>query len=368
MKHHTLRLQTAIDLFRRHTDHQTFFCYRGPFMDQLTSTILEIYEGALSDSLQPVVNRKMSFLLVECFQNILRHGELDGHPEVNDDEGLFSFKRFNHQFVINSINFLKEEESHDLRTMVDTINSLDTNELKELHLRQLAKNQISTKGGAGLGLIELARKSGRNLLYQIENFSTGLCAFHQQVTFSHESIDEVVDFIPPTKVDYQKMTNENLFLFYKGDFSQRAILPLLDIVEQNVSGGESLGSNQRKTGHVLVELLQNISKHGDAGFGAKNGVFLIGRNHESVFILAGNIVSHKEKQILESNLVNLSALNRQELKELHKTALKGSLKSEIKNKSGLGLIEIAQMSSTSLEFTFEPLNDSCYFFVLHTSI
>ena len=55
-----------------------------------------------------------------------------------------------------------------LREMIDNINILDKDGLKELHKFKMRENAISEKGGAGLGFIDIARKTGNPLEYHFE--------------------------------------------------------------------------------------------------------------------------------------------------------------------------------------------------------
>jgi hypothetical protein len=368
---HLPDLKRLVQLYAELSESKTSFCYRGPFLDRFTNTILEISESSLATHQQgPIMTRKVSFLLVECFQNILRHGEnVVGTEPLLTDDGLFSFRDVLGTFVINSINFIQQEETERLKKMVDDINSLDTKELKALYLQQLNDKELSSKGGAGLGLIELARKSGQNLLYAIHPITPQISCFQQQVTFCQNDIKkEIPSYLMSTQSTYQEMSADNVLLTYKGDFSQKSILPLLDIVEHNIGETSEQDARTRKAGHILIEMLQNVAKHGGSTKHGQDGVFQVGQRNGSLFIQAGNPVSLESKICLEEKLGYLTELNKEELKELHKTALRASLKFESKIKSGLGLIEVAKLSIGKLDYGFEPIDRENYFFVIRATL
>ena len=50
--------------------------------------------------------------------------------------------------------------------MIDNINKLNKDDLNALYKKQIREGSLSEKGGAGLGLIDIARKTGRQLEYQ----------------------------------------------------------------------------------------------------------------------------------------------------------------------------------------------------------
>lgn len=359
-------LLTMFDLYMKFRSQQSVFCYRGVFNEEFTSTIIDISEGAHHRS-ELNVNRKVSFLLVECFQNIIKHGETNIQEQCSN-EGLFSYRLGPEGFVINSINPILEQDKASLKNLVDEINAKDSKELKELYLKKLNENQFTEKGGAGLGLIELARKSGQKLIYKFENAISPYTFFHQQVTFLANENNAIPDLLEDTKSLDQMLVSEEAFLMYKGDFSQKSILPILSIVEQNVSAEASVKTTTRKVAHLLVELLQNISKHSEEDEkGRKEGIFLIGKTSDSVFIECGNEVSEKEMHFLNEKLKYLVSLTTSELADLHKTAMKASIKFENKLKSGLGLIEVIKGAEKGVHYSFDKLENEKFLFAIKIS-
>jgi hypothetical protein len=368
-----MRLKSLVYFMENSEAEDPFFCYRGTFIEEFTSVILEISEGSkLTNNALPGTTRKMSFMLVECFQNVLKHGEsIDKNGSTWNDDGLFSFKNTPEAFFINSINVIRNEDVPKLTQLMQQVNALNEQDLKEFYLLHLKNNEISSKGGAGLGLIELARKSKEKIVFRFENLDHDFALFHQQVTMKHLPIDESVmqKMIDKTSDVYKKLIEENILLQYKGDFSQRSILPLLNIMEKNVSADAVTSRTCKRAGHILVEVLQNISKHSiDEKNQRRDGIFLMGMDEMGVFICAGNRVSISEKIFLEESLEYLVQLDKEELKELHRTTLRSSLRFENKSKTGLGLIEIAQASSRRIHYEFFPSGYNKFLFTIQISV
>ena len=61
------------------------------------------------------------------------------------------------------IKFLKEK--------IDKINSLSKDELKDMYKFILNHQKISAKGGGGLGLVDIARKTGKKLVYKFYDYN-----------------------------------------------------------------------------------------------------------------------------------------------------------------------------------------------------
>lgn len=355
------------------TDQSAAFYYRGPFLEKFTSTFLNISQGSESSLAQvSSIGKKMSFVIVECFQNILRHAENKekiGH--LIEDVGMFSFKNIDGTFVINSINVINNPEVEKVKILFEKVNSLNKEDLKQYYLENLQKNSIGERGGAGLGLIEMARKSGQKILYQIEELDNNYSHFHQQITLRKNGLitldDKQLEYSGKL---YKKMIQDDIVLIYKGEFTQCSILPLLELAEHNV---KVKTMDQRKTlraAHVTIEMLQNISKHGKKSTGSEvhYGLFLLSKSNGNFALTCANSVNIKEKALLEEKLEYLTSLDDFELNELHRSTLRATLRFENKLNSGLGLIEIAKASKNSLNYEFIPYSRDQFLFAFQVSL
>jgi len=357
---------SAYSFFEKSKDCGISFAYRGAFIDALTANIIDLSESTIVESQGlPKVSRKISFLLIECFQNIVRHAE-EPSPELAAtlNDGLFSFKNVGGAYVINSINLVHNNQVDDFISQVEYINSLNSTELKQVYRTALRDNQLSGKGGAGLGLIELARKSGQKIKYKVEEVSKEMSLFHQQVLFLKTTEKINIDHIKFTCDTLTNMHKENLLLQYKGDFSQNSILPLLRIVEDNMGTNHAEIKRMKKVGHLLVEILQNISKNGQDRGSVKEGVFLIGTHNGSYFIEAGNPIELTQKVEFEELLVSAPASLGGEVNPQVRNKLILSLAGEDKISSDLGLLEIAKSSTKPLRYSFTKTREGKLFFTL----
>ncbi|MFN0031554.1 MAG: SiaB family protein kinase [Flavobacteriales bacterium] len=342
----------------------TCFAYRGLFQESFTNTILEISSqnpGHKSSNL----HKKVSFLLVECFQNVLKHADvLESTQNDNAVDGMFSFKFTEELFAINSINVLKKEEVNNLKQLIEQVNSLDETELKKFYLEHLETNTLSDKGGAGLGLIELARKSGHKILYEIFDLNQCYAQFHQQITLAQNG-GQLHEYLHSSADYYELICKENIFLQYKGVFTSKAILPIVEMTEQRYREDNESKSRTSRAMHVLIELLQNISKVNDSQFiPALHPMVLLGKCSQHLYVYAGNVVSYQQKESLEQRMDYLLSLEQEELAELHRYTMKASLRFENKDRTGLGLIEVVRSSHDNVQYQIYPLSSDKYLFAL----
>ena len=81
---------------------------------------------------------------------------------------------------------MKNEEVEKLKTRLDKVNSLSKEELRSFYREILDNNQISQKGGANLGMIDMARKSGEKLEYHFTKVNDSLTFFDLKVRISNK--------------------------------------------------------------------------------------------------------------------------------------------------------------------------------------
>ncbi len=343
------------------------FAYRAPFQERFTNAILALAEQN-RDHQQQGLNRKASFMLVECFQNIIKHSE---SMEINDlttsDGGMFSFKFLDSNFLINSINVIKNSDIEKLTAQIEQVNALDKEALKEHYMKHLQNNTLSEKGGAGLGLIELARKSGEKILYKFNHIDSDVSQFHQQITFKKES-DTPADFtkfLEDNDSYYASMKDRHIFLQYKGDFTQKAILPILLLTEQRYNANLDEKEKTKRAKHIIIEILQNIVRvtKGEEEE-LQKPTLILGKHDDHLYVMAGNVVSESKKEILTEKLDYLLSLEDEELAELHRKTIKASIQFENKESTGLGLIQVVRSGIEKIKYKFYPLDNNKFLFAI----
>jgi hypothetical protein len=69
------------------------------------------------------------------------------------------------EYNVTTGNVINNDKIPKLRDMLENINSLDKDGLKLLYKQQMREGRLSDRGGAGLGFIDIARKTGQKLIY-----------------------------------------------------------------------------------------------------------------------------------------------------------------------------------------------------------
>jgi len=152
--------------------------YNGRFNPKTTKSVLLLAERNIeSISEDPGIKRKVFNILVECLQNVVKHGEKLENLDVAGTVPALMIGREESQYIITSGNAMFTDNVEDLTSRIEEINSLDREGLKQLYKRIMKDNVISEKGGAGLGLVDMARKSGKPLSYDFTKIDDELSFF-----------------------------------------------------------------------------------------------------------------------------------------------------------------------------------------------
>ena len=84
-------------------------------------------------------------------------------------------------------NYILTENITPLTERMDQLNSLSKDELKALYKEILNNDTFSQKGGGGLGLIDIARRTGQKLGYNFKPIDDEYSFFSLDIRISHTS-------------------------------------------------------------------------------------------------------------------------------------------------------------------------------------
>ncbi|MCT4602308.1 MAG: SiaB family protein kinase [Marinifilum sp.] len=155
-------------------DEDAIFDYKGRIEDEDVTRILSSIERILkAKDESPKVFKKIFNILIELVQNLHHHGEVPPDLDVNYNKfGVLILRDEGMQYRISVGNFIKIEGLKLIRDRIDQINTLSSEETRNLYRIILNNEQFSEKGGGGLGMVEIARKSGNNMEYQFIDYNT----------------------------------------------------------------------------------------------------------------------------------------------------------------------------------------------------
>lgn len=152
------------DLYKVMYDNKIILIYQGAFDQEMIKSVVSMTEKKLiQDNTSETLRKKLFNIMVEALQNICKHQlELD----TFDHNPFLIITNNDDYFDVVTGNLISNEKIHILRERIDHVNSLDKDELKEYYKKARLSSVISDVGGAGLGFIDMVRKSGNPLEYK----------------------------------------------------------------------------------------------------------------------------------------------------------------------------------------------------------
>ena len=153
--------KTIYDFYKLLENDNISFSYRGGFSNNVLTTATQLFKENLEEEHSKLKN-KLSFLMIESFQNISRYAEEDEDDKLEETSEFFMTRNVGDTFYIISANLIDNDKIPEVKEKLERVNTLEKKELNALYREVLTNKQISEKGGAGLGFIEMVRKTKKN--------------------------------------------------------------------------------------------------------------------------------------------------------------------------------------------------------------
>ncbi|TLX77152.1 hypothetical protein E9993_05575 [Labilibacter sediminis] len=170
---------------------------------------------------------------------------------------------------------------------------------------------------------------------------------------------------------YRTMKTNEISLVYEGEINQDITKTFTSLTERNLAKSEESNAVQRKVFNVMVECLQNISKHADSlsedDQKERRGIVMVSKGEESYNIITGNVIKNSKVPGLRESLEQVNSLDKKGLSTLYKTQMREGKLSE-KGGAGLGLIDIAKKTGSTLTYQFKEIDEELSFFILTSTI
>ncbi len=128
--------------------------------------------------------KRILLIMIESLENIMKHSEHPAKSSTIADEvppSLSIVKNDNH-FILCSSNYITRNSIPALKARIDFLNGLDQAGLKNFYKETITNGEFSKTGGAGLGLIEIVKISGKSIKYEFVQVDDELARYTQWIT------------------------------------------------------------------------------------------------------------------------------------------------------------------------------------------
>lgn len=185
----TFQKVDIFDIYDKMERNNILLSFKGEVTSDLLTSILQIMENKMEDMQEDVKTRKKVYnVLVECLQNLYHH--MDEISETEDEKvrsAIFTIGKMDDKYTIITGNYIGNENIQGLKKRIDDVNALTKDELKDYYKRILNNGEMSLKGGGGLGMIDIARKTGEKLEYNFLEIDKKVSFFTLNIKISNQN-------------------------------------------------------------------------------------------------------------------------------------------------------------------------------------
>lgn len=172
----------TLDLFslREHFNRsRILLCFNGPISRSLIEEIGNALKNYLqADNVQPSAAMDVFSVYVEMTQNIRHYAMARAYGEVESSATVAVARDEAGRYVVQAGNLVEKADGEALLARVNELAGMDKAQLKAAYKTQLRQPRAeNAASGAGLGLIDVARRAARPLAASLSHANDGRAFF-----------------------------------------------------------------------------------------------------------------------------------------------------------------------------------------------
>ncbi|NPA68387.1 MAG: hypothetical protein GXO50_07250 [Chlorobi bacterium] len=355
------------------------YVYRGHFSEKITENILQLNDAKfVSDSNAYAYRSRISYFLIESLQNVIRHQDIADDESISD-ESLLVIQKTDNSVYLTTANVISNENIPYLESYLKKIKTSSPEELKEEYKKILLDGVISEKGGGGLGIITMARRTDGHLNFMFKNIDDKFSYYYYQVQLIINKGDEnktVSNLTSLARISkfHELLNSENILLNFNGSFAFKNLESLLPIIESHSIGGKLV---KQKVFDLTVKMIRNIidfadnyiyDGESDAENRHSRGVYLLSKKDGKLFLTAGNVILNEKMQVLGNKINIINGTTEESLIKI-RDYLDEFFKRDISKKPDINLIDMRlKNNGNKIKYLFKRINNHTSYFILQLII
>lgn len=155
------------DYYKKIKSSKISIAYEGEISHEITKAFSSLAESHIAiDNESNSLQKRVFHVMVESLQNVNKHSaEKYDINSATDGQGIFFISKTENEYTVTTGNVVNRKDVPELTNVLEKINGSNKKILKDLYKEQIKKGRLSDKGGAGLGFIDIVRKTGEKLIY-----------------------------------------------------------------------------------------------------------------------------------------------------------------------------------------------------------
>lgn len=167
-------ISEALEIHQFMNERNVIMSFMGELTHQVTTSILKNLKEDMNNANVNVVTQKRLYgIIVECLDNIAKHWIPNDMEKIlgRYSPPIFILSRQSGYYFIITGNHIANTQVDALIKKIELVNALDKKGLQEFYRTTLAKESPLDRDNAGLGIIDIALKSGNKLEYEFRPVS-----------------------------------------------------------------------------------------------------------------------------------------------------------------------------------------------------
>jgi hypothetical protein len=358
---------------RKISKDRILFAYRGDISDRNSLALLTLLENEMKDDSFGFVGRKRLFMyVVENLQNMAKYATHSDHSGMS----TVTYSKTKDGYTVTTGNVMDSANVVELQNRLETITSLEPEGIKGLYRQILNNSEFNKKGGAGLGLLEMAIKTGNRLDFDfipidedhtyfilsktVDSNGSGVNPSFSRGKFNSGSVLEL---------DYL-MTSNDIHMIWSGHVTPEIGEEVLSLAESRLDEEDADNSLKKRVFSIMSETLENVSKYspGKEVEGKLGMPIVLLKLEENRFMLTtGNLINIGDAGVLKQKLEEVNSLDKTRLRDFFYRSLSRQT-IDTDSTENMGLLAIARKSGSKLKYRFEEVDDRYLYYVLTVGV
>jgi hypothetical protein len=158
-------------------------CYKGVIDSDAVCYLTRLTEKNISSSGERLaIRKKVINILVEALQNVLNYFAEESLDKSLENESFVIVTCTKQEYEITIGNYISAHRMKTLKKRIDNVNMMSAEDLQKVYLDILENPKVSINRGAGLGLIDMARRTQNKINYAFNEYDQEHILFMMSMT------------------------------------------------------------------------------------------------------------------------------------------------------------------------------------------
>lgn len=320
------------------------FLFSARFHDEHTARLIALGESIFTTGPGQSKGR-IAFLMVEAFQNVIRHrAPMPPALEAAQGRSMFMLRWLPSGPEVITANPVAKEHVPVLEENIARLKGADAAALKRMFLNTLSQEHDGNRRGAGLGLIEMARRSGSDPGHSVRGLGPDRSLFVLTIRVGNARQHDAS--LADAAVFHGVTVQNDLMLLYCGTTVPSIDSALLQMLENDVVADQERG---RALGRAFMAASAWLRSDPDR---LGKSIVWVSRNGAHFIIALGQRMAPAAADRLMAQVAEVNALDRSELDRRYRRSL-----TQQGTGQGADLFDLARVSLEPLLCNSYPVGD-----------